>query len=113
MNKKGIYNEVSQELQRIVNWTKSDIEKEYCIDTFFFVLFKKYDIKSDYGIIGPLYSFLDVFCDSFYHGFKEVTNGYSFDEAIKDINYLIESIDNDMIDKIEHDYLLINKFKSI
>ena len=112
--KKQVYSDLNIDLRNVLLWLRSFTEEEnFDLDELYSNLCEKYKIDISFGILGPLYTFLDVACDSKRHFHKDVTEGYPFDEAKSDLNYVISKIDSGETAELEENSKLMAKFSSV
>lgn len=114
MNEILIYNKVNQELKKIVQWSKNPNQKEdFDLDTLYSNLFKEFNIDMSFGFLYPIFSLVDVLCDSIRHGQENVKEYYSVKDGINDLENIVLLLDSEKIKELENDFKLRAKLNGL
>lgn len=114
MNEKLIYNKVNHELKKIVKWSKEpNLKEDFDLDTLYSNLFKEFCIDMSFGFLYPIFSLVDVLCDSIRHGHTNVKEDYSVKEGIKDLENIVFLLDSEKIKELEDDFKLRAKLNGL
>jgi hypothetical protein len=114
MNKLEIYRILLEELKVISAWCKqpSSVEK-FDIDDVYKVILERYNISMSFGFLNPIYALVDTMCDSIRHGQKNITNSYTVENGIHDLEAIIKLIETGDISSLEDDINLKKKLEGL
>lgn len=108
--KENIYSKIYQELNLLLIWIEGKNKEEiFDFDILYESLFDEYGIDMNYGFLYPIYSIVDLLCDSLRHDQKNIIPGYSVEKGIKDLKFIISRLDRKEYDKLERNINLKNK----
>jgi hypothetical protein len=114
MKEKNIYLSILGELNKILNWCNNPTEiEDFELDSKLLILFEKNKINMSYGFFHPIYSLVDIVCDSIRHNQKEINNEYSVIDGINDLKKIIKLIELDSIEELEKNLALKNKLNNL
>ena len=113
-NKENIYKQLSAILDDMLLAIDNSNEKSFDYDSKFQKILIDNDIDFNYGIIKQIYYLVDMTYDSINHSFKEVNEGYSYNDVKNDLNYIISCIKNNNIKTgLEENKKFLLKLKSV
>ncbi len=114
MDKHIVYNELKKIVCDTYNWLQRDVSNEDIdLDNMFLVFFEKCNVDENFGLLGLIYSYLDIVCDSKRHMFNEVCVGYSFSKAQIDLKNIITMIEENKIEELEANSILIDNLRMV
>jgi hypothetical protein len=109
-----VYRSVNSELKKILGWCKqSGKEEAFDLDGLYSRLFKEYNIDMNYGFLNPIFTLVDVMCDSIRHGQVNIKDTYSVKEGITDLEEIINHIDTYKIQELENNVRLKQKLNGL
>ena len=112
--KENIYKQLKMILEDMLLAINKSNVKSFDYDSKFQKLLIDNDIDFNYGIIKPVYYLVDMTYDSINHSFKEVNEGYSYNDAKNDLNYIISCIkNNDIKIGLEENKNFLSKLKNV
>lgn len=114
MNKIEIYNLINQELKKVILWVQNpNMKEDFDLDALYEDIFSKCGINMKYGVLHPIFSLIDVICDSVRHGERKINKNYMLVDGINDLKIIIDYIDNHKIDELERNEDLKNRLNKL
>ena len=112
-----VYDFLLKDLKAVLVWSNYGkpwkFQEDFEIDQTFSKVLERFNVSFDFGILKHIYYLVDAYCDAKRHGFKEVVDDYSIDEAQRDLEIIVCAIENEKVAEIENNHEFLNRLEKI